>query len=157
MRLLEYLSPNFHWFLVQGGSQKLILWYSGLPLEQAELTQLLQGALGLRVASASWKLGLQGHVKHQGDIEGAPTVFSVSTFIFLFFIFKRFYLFIFREGKGGRKRGEKQQCVVAFHIPPTGDPACSPGIYPDCESNWQPFGLQAGAQSTEPHQPGLYF
>ena len=26
---------------------------------------------------------------------------------------------------------------------------------PDWESNWQPFGSQAHAQSTEPHQPGL--
>ena len=25
----------------------------------------------------------------------------------------------------------------------------------DRELNWQPFGLQAGAQSTETHQPGL--
>ena len=26
----------------------------------------------------------------------------------------------------------------------------------DWESNQQPFGLQAGTQSTEPHQPGLF-
>ena len=32
---------------------------------------------------------------------------------------------------------------------------CNPGICPDWELNWQPFGLQAGTQSTEPHQPGL--
>ena len=25
---------------------------------------------------------------------------------------------------------------------------------PDWESNWRPFGSQAGTQSTEPHQPG---
>ena len=35
------------------------------------------------------------------------------------------------------------------------DLACNPGMYPDWESNQRPFGLQAGAQSTEPHQPGL--
>ena len=31
----------------------------------------------------------------------------------------------------------------------SGDPACNPGMCPDWESNWQPFGLQARAQSTE--------
>ena len=34
------------------------------------------------------------------------------------------------------------------------DLAHNPGMYPDWESNWQPFGSQAGAQSIEPHQPG---
>ena len=37
---------------------------------------------------------------------------------------------------------------------PTGDLACNPGMCPNWESNWQPFGSQAGTQSTEPHQPG---
>ena len=36
---------------------------------------------------------------------------------------------------------------------PTGDP----GMCPDWESNWQPFGSQVDTQSTEPHQPGLDF
>ena len=49
---------------------------------------------------------------------------------------------------------EKHQCVVASRMPPTGDLACNPAMGPDWESNWQLFGLQAGAQSTEPHQPG---
>ena len=30
------------------------------------------------------------------------------------------------------------------------------GMCPDWESNWQPFGSWARAQSTEPHQPGLF-
>ena len=38
---------------------------------------------------------------------------------------------------------------------PTGDVAHNPGMCPDWETNLQPSGLQAGAQSTEPHQPGL--
>ena len=66
-------------------------------------------------------------------------------------IFKKI-LFIFREGKGGRER-EKHQCVVASRAPPSGDLACTPGVCPDWESNWQPFGLQAGTQATEPYQP----
>ena len=40
-------------------------------------------------------------------------------------------------------------------MPPTGDLAHNPGMCPDWESNQWPFGTQAGAQSTEPHQPGL--
>ena len=37
---------------------------------------------------------------------------------------------------------------------PTGDLAHNPGMCPDWESNRRPFGLQAGTQSSEPHQPG---
>ena len=44
--------------------------------------------------------------------------------------------------------------MVASHALPTGDLACNPGLCPDWESNPQPFGSQAGAQSTEPHQRG---
>ena len=45
--------------------------------------------------------------------------------------------------------------MAASHTPSTGDLACSPGMCPDWEWNQQPFGSQAGAQSTEPHQLGL--
>ena len=34
------------------------------------------------------------------------------------------------------------------------DLAHNPGMFPDWESNQQLSGLQSGAQSTEPHQPG---
>ena len=44
---------------------------------------------------------------------------------------ERFYLFIFRQ-RG--RQGEKHQCVVASHAPPTGDLACNPGMCPDWES-----------------------
>ena len=70
-------------------------------------------------------------------------------------LLKIFYLFIFRQrGRVGETEGEKHQCVVACCVPPTGDLACNPGMCPDWESNQQPFGSQAGTQSTEPHQPG---
>ena len=45
--------------------------------------------------------------------------------------------------------------MVASGTPLTGDPVCNPGMCPDWESNRQYFGFQDGAQSTEPHQPGL--
>ena len=57
-------------------------------------------------------------------------------------------------GREERREGEKHQCVVARHTPPTRDLAHNPGTCPDWESNQQPFGSQAGAQSTEPPQPG---
>ena len=41
--------------------------------------------------------------------------------------------------------------------PQTGDLASNPGMYPDRKLNQRPFSLQAGAQSTEPHQPGWGF
>ena len=63
--------------------------------------------------------------------------------------FLRFYLHIFREGKG-----RKQQCVVASQAPPTGDLAHNPGMCPDWEWNPRHPGSQANTQSMEPHQPG---
>ena len=61
-----------------------------------------------------------------------------------FFFFKDFIYFIFREGKGGRKRKrEKYHCVVAsLTWLPWGDLARNPGMGPDWESNRRPFGLQ---------------
>ena len=54
--------------------------------------------------------------------------------------FLRFYLFTLDRGKEGEREGEKHQCVVASHTPPTGDLACNPGMCPDWESNHRPFG-----------------
>ena len=78
---------------------------------------------------------------------------NCSLIIFLGF-FKVLFIYFLTEGKGGRK-GEKHQCVVASHVPPSGDLTHNPGTCPDWESNQRPFGSQAGTQSTEPHQPGL--
>ena len=80
------------------------------------------------------------------------------TFLPYHHIFKRFYLFIFREkGREGEREEGKHQCVVASHAPPTGDLAHNPGMGPDWELNQGPFGLQAHAQSTEVHKPGLSY
>ena len=64
--------------------------------------------------------------------------------------FKDSYL-LFRETGREKERERKHQCVVASRAPPTGDLARNPGMCPDWELNWRPFGLQASAQSTEPH------
>ena len=55
---------------------------------------------------------------------------------------------------GGRER-EKHQCVVAFHMPPTGGLAHNPDMCPDWGSKGRPFGSQASTLSTEPSEPGL--
>ena len=61
---------------------------------------------------------------------------SSSFLISLREFFKIFYLFIFRErGREGEREGEKHQCVVASHAPPTGDTAHNPGMCSDWESN----------------------
>ena len=58
-------------------------------------------------------------------------LFCASFVFFLDFI----YLFLERE-REGEKEGEKHHCVVASHMPPTGDLARNPGRCPDWESNW---------------------
>ena len=46
------------------------------------------------------------------------------------------YLLIFRQrGREGEREGEKHQCVVASHVPTTGEPALNPGMCPDWELN----------------------
>ena len=61
----------------------------------------------------------------------------------LHILFIIIYLFIFREReKEGEREGEKHQCVVASHLASTGDLAYNPGMCPDQQSNWRPFGLQ---------------
>ena len=66
--------------------------------------------------------------------------------------FKRVYLFSER-GREGERQGEKHKWVVASHVPPLGTWPTTQAHALDWESNPQPFGLQAGAQSTGPHQP----
>ena len=58
--------------------------------------------------------------------------------IFIFFykvaflFFKIIFIYFFRErGREGEREGEKHQCVVASHTPPTGDLSYNPGMCPD--------------------------
>ena len=74
---------------------------------------------------------------------------SGGVFSFLFFL----NLFTFRErGRKVEREEEKHQCVVSPRAPPSGG-------WPTTQAhvligNQRPFGSQAGAQPTEPHQPG---
>ena len=79
--------------------------------------------------------------------------FNFYFFLVILYFFILFIYFLEREMEGD-KEGEKHQCAVASHVPPTGDQACNPGMCPDWESNQRPFGSQASTQSTELHQPG---
>ena len=57
---------------------------------------------------------------------------------------------MFRQrGRETEREGEKHQCVVASHRPPTGDLARNSGMCLDWELNQRPFGSWASAQSTE--------
>ena len=56
---------------------------------------------------------------------------SLISHDFSSFFKKILFIYLFLErGKGGSKEGgregEKHQCVVASHVPPTGDLACNP-------------------------------
>ena len=68
---------------------------------------------------------------------------------------KRFYLFIFREGKGGKKRGRETSMCGCLSRGPHWGPEPQPrhvlwlGLEP--VTLW----FAAHAQSTEPHQPGI--
>ena len=64
------------------------------------------------------------------------------------------YLFILERREGREKK--EHQCVVASRVSPTGDLAYNPGMCPDWELNWPPFGSQASTQSTESHQLGPF-
>ena len=57
------------------------------------------------------------------------------------FFFKILFI-CFQRVREGEREGEKYQCAVASHTPPTGDLACNPGMCPDWESNQRPFGSQ---------------
>ena len=67
------------------------------------------------------------------------------------FVLLRFYLFIFKEGKEGRKRNIN--VWLPLERPLLGTWPATQACGGD-KSNQPPFGLQASTQSTKPHQPG---
>ena len=61
---------------------------------------------------------------------------KMSLLFYLIYFLKILYLFMFRERvRDGEREGEKHQCVGASGTPPTGDPACNPGMCHDWELN----------------------
>ena len=62
------------------------------------------------------------------------------------------------EGKGREREGEKHQCVVASHDPPLlGTLPATQACALTGNQTGDPLVWQAGAQSTEPHQPGKHY
>ena len=81
--------------------------------------------------------------------------FSCVKYAISIFFLKILYSFIFWEkGREGERGREASMCGYLLRDPYWGL-ACNPGMCLDWESNRWPFSAQAGAQSTEPHQPGL--
>ena len=74
--------------------------------------------------------------------------------LFIFFKILFIYLFIYRGGRGREREGEKNQCVVSSHVPPSGNLASDPSMCPNWELNWRLFSSQAGTQPTDSHQLG---
>ena len=88
-------------------------------------------------------------------VQCSPLLARLYSFFKFTLSFK--FIFIFREGKGGGKRGrETTTCGCLLHAPDWGA-GLQPRHVSDWESNRRPSGSQAGTQSTEPHQPGLGF
>ena len=73
-----------------------------------------------------------------------------SHYLFLDFIF---YLFLEGGSQKGREtvKGDQLPLPQPHSVPLIGDLAGKPDMFPDWESNQQPFILQADVQSTEPH------
>ena len=67
--------------------------------------------------------------------------------IFILFIFKYFTYLFFREGKGERREGEKNPCVVASCVPPTGDLARNPAMCPRLGTKGLPVQFPVRAKS----------
>ena len=86
--------------------------------------------------------------------------FFKEDFIYLF-IFKRFLKFIFREGKGGRKRGREISMCGCLSRAPYWGPGPQPRHVPGLGIKLATLWFAARTQSTELHQPGqknfIYF
>ena len=63
-----------------------------------------------------------------------PTSDLNSLQIFYFILKYCIYLFL-ESGREGERAGEKQQCVAALCVPPTGDMTLNPGMCPYWELN----------------------
>ena len=93
-----------------------------------------------------------------GDLLSFLQVISKRFGGFKKFIYLFIYLFIFRErGRSGEREGEKCQCAISClsHTPSWG-PGPQPRHVPWLGIEPATVGSQAGTQSTEPHQPGLF-
>ena len=93
-------------------------------------------------------------------LESTILVLVVFWVLFCFTLFFEDFLNLFLErGEKREKEGEKHPCAKGTYVSclsqvPSQGPGPPPGHVPWLGIYWRPFGSQAGAQSTEPHQPG---
>ena len=87
--------------------------------------------------------------------------FFISDFIYLgpLSLFLKDFIYLFLErGEGNEKERERNINVwLPLTCPLLGTWPATQACALDWESNCQPFGFQAHTQSTELHQPGLFF
>ena len=69
-------------------------------------------------------------------------------------LFKKEFIYLCLERGEGREKERDRNIYRLPRTPPTRDLAHNPGMCPNGESNLLSSDSQAGAQSTEPHQPG---
>ena len=69
-----------------------------------------------------------------------------------YIVFKKKHFIYLFSGRGEGMEKERERNTDWLPVVRT----CNPGMCPDWESNWQPFGSQASAQFTEPQQPGHF-
>ena len=66
-------------------------------------------------------------------------------------------MYLFLDRREGWEKEERNISVwLPLMCPLLGTWPHNPGMCPDWELSQGPFSSQAGTQSTEPHQPGLY-
>ena len=132
-----------------GGLFEEIFFCIVTPRERAAVSAGLSPSRPQQPLSAFWSLETAGKLQNFLPLTFLfMAVFPRSSLFYLFlsflffthfYIFKnRFYLFIYMQGREGEREGEKHQCVVASHTPPTGDLAHNPGMGPDWELNQRP-------------------
>ena len=58
----------------------------------------------------------------------------------MYFLFKDFIYLFLEMGREGENRGRNINVWLTLKYPVLENLACNPGMYPDWELNWQPFG-----------------
>ena len=64
-------------------------------------------------------------------LKGIGFIMVLFLKIIILTLFKKDFTYLFLKSKReGERKGEKHQCVVASHVPPTGDLVCNLGMCP---------------------------